>query len=198
MEKVYLGAKDNFTTVDIETNTRIIRDLKVLNIKKPLRLPEVRYALGKADLLLDTTSADPSLRINSKDSLNYLYDLMMENPNLIVELIYHTDCRGSDAANKSLSQKRAESCVNYLVYEKGIPVERLIPKGLGETTPATIVEIGAGGDTTELVLDCNMITKFQRSDVEKFEYYHQLNRRTECVILSFDYVPTEASSGTGN
>ena len=88
--------------------------------------------------------------------------------------------------------------MNYLVYEKGIPVERLIPKGLGETTPATIVEVGAGGDTTELVLDCNMITKFQRSDVEKFEYYHQLNRRTECVILSFDYVPTEASSGTGN
>ena len=198
MEKVYLGAKDNFTTVDIETNTRIIRDLKVLNIKKPLRLPEVRYALGKADLLVDTTNADPSLRINSKDSLNYLYDLMMENPNLIVELISHTDCRGSDAANKSLSQKRAESCVNYLVYEKGIPVERLIPKGLGETTPATIVEVGAGGDTTELVLDCNIITKFQRSDVEKFEYYHQLNRRTECVILSFDYVPTEASSGTGN
>lgn len=198
VEKLYLGANDNFTTQGVETNTRIIRDLKVLNIEKPLRLPEVRYALGKAELLVDTTNTDPSLIINSKDSLNYLYDLMTENPNLIVELISHTDCRGSDAANKSLSQKRAESCVNYLVNEKGIPLARLIPKGLGETTPATIRDIKPGGDTTNIVLDCNMITKLQRTDPEKFEYYHQLNRRTECVILSFDYVPAKPEDGSGN
>jgi hypothetical protein len=193
VEKLYLGANDNFTTEGIETNTRIIRDLKVLNIEKPLRLPEVRYPLGSAELLVDTTNEDPNLRINSKDSLNYLYDLLIENPNLIVELISHTDCRGSDRANMTLSQKRAESCVNYLVNEKGIPTERLIPRGLGESKPATLEQVGPDGDTTLLELECNMITRLKRSEPEKFEYYHQLNRRTECVILSFDYVPTEGT-----
>lgn len=193
IEKLYLGAHDNFTTEGVETNTRIIRDLKVLNIEKPLRLPEVRYPLGSAELLVDTTSEDLSKIINSKDSLNYLYDLMQENPNLIVELVSHTDCRGSDASNKTLSQKRAESCVRYLVDEKGIAPERLIPKGLGESKPSTLKEIDPiSGDTTYTELGCNMITKLKRSDPDKFDYYHQLNRRTECVILSFDYVPTEA------
>lgn len=193
IEKLYLGANDNFTTEGIETNTRIIRDLKVLNIEKPIRLPEVRYALGKAELLVDTTNTDPDLIVNSKDSLNYLYDLLIENPNLIVELISHTDCRGSDPANMKLSKARAESCVNYLVNEKGIPAERLIPKGLGETTPATVEEVSIDGDTTQTVLTCSFITKYKRSDKELFEYYHALNRRTECAILSFDYVPTEAT-----
>lgn len=181
-EKVYLPANDNFTTMGIETNTRIVRALKLLNIEKPLRLPEVRYPLGSAQLLVDET-------INSKDSLNYLYDLLMENPNLVVELISHTDCRGSDAANKKLSQQRAESCVKYLVEEKGIARERLVPKGLGESTPAVLEQVDpATGEVKLLKLGCDMITKFQKTDNEKFEYYHQLNRRTECVILSFDYV----------
>ncbi|WP_070138027.1 OmpA family protein [Crocinitomix algicola] len=188
VEKSYLGANDNFTTEGIGTNTRVIRDLKVLNIEKPIRLPEVRYPLGSAELLVDTTNEDLSQRINSKDSLNYLYDLLMENPNLIVELVSHTDCRGSDAANMRLSKARAESCVRYLVEEKQIDPVRLIPKGLGETTPATYKEI-VGTDTTEILLECNMINQLKNSDKELFEFYHQINRRTECVILSFDYVP---------
>jgi outer membrane protein OmpA-like peptidoglycan-associated protein len=201
IEKLYLGTNDNYTTEGVEVNTRIIRDLKVLNIEKPIRLPEVRYALGSSVLLVDTTNADPKLQINSKDSLNYLYDLLLENPNLIVELISHTDCRGSDAANLKLSKARAQSCVNYLVDEKGIPTERLIPKGLGEKKPVDLRQISEAGDTTFLPLECDMITKLKRTEPEKFDYYHQLNRRTECAILSFDYVPAEATEpedGDGN
>lgn len=201
IEKLYLGTNDNYTTEGVEINTRIIRDLKVLNIEKPIRLPEVRYALGSSVLLVDTTNADPALQINSKDSLNYLYELLQENPNLIVELISHTDCRGSDAANLKLSKARAQSCVNYLVDEKGIPTERLIPKGLGENRPVELRDISATGDTTFTTLGCDMITKLKKTDNQKFELYHQLNRRTECAILSFDYVPTEATEpedGEGN
>lgn len=201
IEKLYLGTNDNFTTEGVEVNTRIIRDLKVLNIEKPIRLPEVRYALGSSVLLVDTLNEDPSLRINSKDSLNYLYDLLQENPNLIVELISHTDCRGSDPANMKLSKARAQSCVNYLVDDKGIPTERLIPKGLGETRPVELRNISDVGDTTFTTLGCDMITKLKRSDEVMFKYYHQLNRRTECAILSFDYVPAEATEpedGEGN
>ena len=112
-------------------------------------------------------------------------------------MISHTDCRGSDAANKKLSQARAESCVRYLVDEKAIDPARLIPRGRGEAIPATIKEKNAAGDVvSETKLTCDYVTKFKKSDPEKFDYYHQLNRRTECVILSFDYVaPNKSATG---
>lgn len=192
-EEMYLGAKDAFSS-QTDINTRIIRELFVLPIDKPIRLPEVRYDLGKASLQVNDS-------VNSKDSLNYLYDLMIENPTIIVELMAHTDCRGSDAANMKLSQARADSCVAYLVREKGLPIQRLVPKGYGESAPLNYMKIDENGDTTYTLLKCDYITSFQRSDNAKFEKLHQLNRRTECRILSFDYVPqegTEPNGGTGN
>ncbi len=183
VEKLYLPGHDAFSSVT-EVNTRIIRDIKVLNIKKPIRLPEVRYDLAKASLQVNDS-------VNSKDSLNYLYDLMMENPTIIVELMAHTDCRGSDAANLKLSQQRADSCVSYLVHEKGIPPARLVPRGYGELVPLEHFEVGATGDTNKFTLKCDFITKYQRTDVQKFEHYHQLNRRTECRVLSMDYKEPE-------
>ena len=194
--KQYLGTSDAFTTVGVETNTRIIRDLKVLNIKKPIRLPEVRYDLGSAELQVNDS-------VNSKDSLNYLYDLMVENPTIIVELASHTDSRGSDAANLKLSQARAQSCINYLVQERGLPAERFVPKGYGETAPFLLEEPQPNGDTTRTLLTEAYINKF-KSDKAMFERLHQFNRRTECAILSFDYVPKPGegviprdSTGTG-
>jgi outer membrane protein OmpA-like peptidoglycan-associated protein len=182
-EAIYLPGHDAFSSVT-EVNTRIIRDIKVLNIKKPIRLPEIRYDLGKASLQVNDS-------VNSKDSLNYLYDLMIENPNIVVELMAHTDCRGSNAANKTLSQRRADSCVYYLVVEKGLAAERLVPAGYGEEQPLEYTEVSAEGDSTTMVLKCDYINKFKRSDKAKFEHYHQLNRRTECRILSMDYVAPE-------
>ncbi len=192
-EKLYLPGHDAFSSVT-EVNTRIIRDIKVLNIKKPIRLPEIRYDLAKASLQVNDS-------VNSKDSLNYLYDLMIENDNIVVELMAHTDCRGSNPANKDLSQRRADSCVYYLVIEKGIDAERLVPAGYGEETPATLEEVGETGDTTFTVLTCDFINKFKRSNDHLFERYHQYNRRTECRILSMDYVPKREdgpNDGGGN
>ncbi len=185
-DKIYLPNHDKFTTVGTGVSTRIIREISLMNIEKPIRLPEVRYALGKWDLLVDST-------INSKDSLNYLYDIMVENPNLVVELMAHTDSRGSSSANRTLSQKRAQSCVNYLVNEKGLPADRFVPKGYGEDTPAVITEISPEtGDTTFIKLTEKYINQFKTSDKVKFEYLHQKNRRTEGRIVGTDYVPKEA------
>ncbi len=66
--------------------------------------------------------------------LDELYDLLVFNDNLIVEINSHTDNRGSDYYNRKLAQRRAKSCVNYLI-EKGISKERLIAKGYGEDQP---------------------------------------------------------------
>lgn len=183
-EKAYFSASDKFSVADVENNTRIIRELKVLPIHDVIRLPEVRYDLGKASLQVNDS-------VNSKDSLNYLYDLMTANPTIIVQLMAHTDSRGSNAANLTLSQRRADSCVAYLVNEKGLDAARLVPKGYGETVPNTIYEIGETGDTTATItLTEAYINKF-KSDKPKFEGLHQKNRRTEGKILSYDYVPKQ-------
>jgi outer membrane protein OmpA-like peptidoglycan-associated protein len=188
----YLDAEDNFTTVDITSPTRIIRDLKVLNIAKPIRLPEVRYDLGSA--VLQVIEGE----INSKDSLNYLYNLMIEHPNLVVELGSHTDSRGSATSNQKLSQARAQSCIDYLVNERGLPADRFVPKGYGENVPATWAEIDPVTKDTiaNHLLTEKYINTFKTSDKEKFEMLHQLNRRTECKILSMDYVAKEPEPGT--
>jgi outer membrane protein OmpA-like peptidoglycan-associated protein len=57
-----------------------------------------------------------------------------ENPSVCLEIAAHTDNVGSDANNQILSQKRAESVVQYLV-SKGIGTLRLKPKGYGEEKP---------------------------------------------------------------
>ena len=172
----WLGTHSRFSTMTASKPTRIIRELGILDIDKPIRLPEVQYPLGSAELLVND-------QVNSKDSLNYLYELMMEHPNIIIQLLSHTDCRGSDAANMRLSQRRAESCVNYLVNEKGLPKARLVPKGLGESTPAKIKI-----DGIERTLDCDFITSFENTNPRKFKEYHQKNRRTEGRVISFEYV----------
>jgi tetratricopeptide (TPR) repeat protein len=187
ISNIYLGAKDKFSTMDVTSNTRIIREISVLNVEKPIRLPEVRYALGRWELLVDST-------INSKDSLNYLYEVMMEHPNIVVELMAHTDSRGSASSNKTLSQKRAQSCVDYLVNEKGLPADRLVPRGYGEDVPTTYYDINPEtGDTLGVYkLTEAYINQFKKSDPIKFELLHQMNRRTEGRIVGFDYVPKEA------
>ena len=92
--------------------------------KEPIIIKNIYYEFSKwnltdsSKLILDTT----------------LFRLMMDNPRIIVELSSHTDSVSSDDFNIKLSQKRAESVVNYLI-EKGIEKERLFPKGYGETKP---------------------------------------------------------------
>ncbi|MCB9225282.1 MAG: OmpA family protein [Crocinitomicaceae bacterium] len=188
--KQYFSASDQFSAVT-DVNRRIIRELKVMPIKEVIRLPEVRYDLGKATLQVNDS-------VNSKDSLNFLYDLMMANPTIIVQLMAHTDSRGSDQANKDLSQRRADSCVAYLVNEKGLPAERLVPMGYGETKPTTIYDVSPSGDTTAShVLTEAYINKF-KNDKAVFEGLHQKNRRTEGKIISYDYVPKKPEGDGGN
>ena len=182
-DKIYLGSNDNFTTVGITSQSNIVREIGLLNIFKPIRLPEVRYPLGSAVLLVDST-------INSKDSLNYLYNVMTDNPNIVIKLLSHTDSRGRDASNQALSQKRAQSCINYLVSEKGLPADRFVPKGAGERLPTFINEVDPiSGDTTVIVLTEKYINQFKTTDKVRFEMLHQKNRRTEGEIISTDYVP---------
>jgi outer membrane protein OmpA-like peptidoglycan-associated protein len=51
-----------------------------------------------------------------------------------IEVAGHTDITGGDAANMALSQARAASVVKALT-DKGVPADRLVAKGYGETKP---------------------------------------------------------------
>lgn len=159
----YLVAKDQITTVGLGESTTFIKEFFIQPVSDdPIEFPEVQYKLAKWDLLE-----------SSKDSLDYLYEILVDNPTIIIELQAHTDSRGSNADNQVLSQKRAQSCVDYLI-SKGIPTDRMVAHGYGET---------------RLKITDEQISKMP-TKAEK-EAAHQKNRRTEFSVMSFDYVPKE-------
>lgn len=104
---------------------------------------------------------------------------MIDNPTIVVQLRSHTDYRGSNRANEGLSQRRAQSCVNYLVNEKGIPADRLVAKGMGEYEPLRMAD--------GVLLDKAYIDALPTE--EEREAAHQRNRRTDFKVLRTDYVP---------
>ncbi|MEC8968045.1 MAG: OmpA family protein [Bacteroidota bacterium] len=171
----FLMAENTISTKGEEKSKRFLEEVflqPVVNEEGEalvIDFPEVQYAYDKWDLLVDN-------RINSNDSLDYLYNTLMQNPNIVIELQAHTDCRGSSRYNKDLSQKRAQSCVDYLI-SKGIPSERMVPVGYGEATPR------AEG------LECKSIDKM--STKEEQEAAHQRNRRTQFRVLSSDFKSPE-------
>ncbi|MBC7391557.1 MAG: OmpA family protein [Opitutaceae bacterium] len=71
---------------------------------------------------------------NAKIEIDKLYEEMVKNPTMKIEVAGHTDNVGDDAVNFNISQKRANSIKSYLV-EKGIPEKRITAKGYGETAP---------------------------------------------------------------
>ena len=109
------------------------------------------------------------IREDAKPELDKLVQIMKENA-INVELASHTDCRGTAAYNDKLSQKRAESAVNYIV-NTGIDKGRITAKGYGEQ---------------QLVNKCADGVKCTAAE-------HQANRRTEFKVTSIT-VPAEKAN----
>jgi peptidoglycan-associated lipoprotein len=129
------------------------------------------------------------LKPQYQDSLQGLIQTLRDNPSLVIELAAHTDTRDTDERNDILSQRRAQSVVDYLII-RGIEPQRLVAKGYGEHVPRTLKKniMRDGFLFTEgTTLDDNFINSLA-SNSEK-EAAHQLNRRTEFRVLRKDYVP---------
>ena len=75
------------------------------------------------------------IRPDAEPSLNRLITILQQNPTIRIQLSSHTDCRGNNAYNKALSQKRAQAAVDYLI-SRGIEASRLAAVGYGEESPA--------------------------------------------------------------
>jgi outer membrane protein OmpA-like peptidoglycan-associated protein len=106
-----------------------------------------------------------NIRPDAISEIDFIVKLMNDNPNMIVELGSHTDCRANDEFNQRLSERRAKSSVDYIKKRISKP-ERISGKGYGET---------------QLVNKCKC-----KGDVvsECTEEQHQKNRRTEFIIIS--------------
>lgn len=100
-----------------------------------------------------------NIRPDAALELDKLVETLRENPTVRIELSSHTDCRGKDSYNLSLSEKRAKSAVDYIIT-KGIEKARVVSKGYGESKP------------TETCV-CEKCSEEQ----------HQRNRRTEFTVL---------------
>lgn len=121
----YLGTSIELTTKGILNNSSLDRDLQLVKKPKaPIHIPNVKYQYDRSDVeesskaVLDST----------------VLKLMIDNPEIIVEIMAHTDSKGTDTYNEKLSQRRAESVVKYLL-SKGVDQRRLVAKGYGESMP---------------------------------------------------------------
>ena len=152
------GNKDGYFSNEVELTTNDYNRSKSLFIDfkmcidpcgKAIRLNNIIFNLAKWDIL-------PA----SEADLNYVVKLLQQNPKIKVELSSHTDSRASKPYNQTLSQKRAQSSVNYIVG-KGIAADRIIARGAGET---------------ELLNKC-------ADGIPCTEAEHTINRRTEFKVI---------------
>ena len=92
----------------------------------PIYFPKayVNFKFGTAEI----SGADPI------PVLEEVANIMKAHPDVTVQIQGHTDNVGSDEANQVLSEKRAQAIKDYLI-RRGVPAERMVPKGFGEAKP---------------------------------------------------------------
>ena len=174
--KGYLNHKEDLRIDTSSVSREYVLQFPLASITAPVLVRNIFYEFDSAELTPESTPALDSLVV-----------LLEENPNITIELASHCDYRGADAYNERLSQRRAESVVNYLIAH-GIATDRLTPKGYGEYRPKIvtrkIAELNpflAEGDTlTEAFI-------LRIEDEEKQEICNALNRRTEFKVLRTTY-----------
>lgn len=173
----YLNGKEKETTKGQEKSRDFMVTINLTAIDMPIELPNIFYDFNKWDL-----------RPESMVSLDKLVETLNDNPNATIELMSHTDSRDTEAYNQELSQKRAQSVVEYLI-DKGIEAERLSAKGYGESNPK-IVDAAISAQSPFLKTGATLSEQYinSLSGDEQKEIAHQINRRTEFRVLRTDYI----------
>ena len=137
-----MDPKNPIQTYEIEI------ELDKIFLNKEITLENIYYDFDKWDI-----------RDDAMPTLDELVENLDLNPEIRIQMASHTDCRGNNKYNEDLSQKRAQSAVDYLI-SKGIDPGRLSAKGYGESQP-------------EVDCICARCTEEQ----------HQENRRTTFTIV---------------
>ena len=155
-KRKFFTRRGEFTTKGMEPGWIDVKEfieveMEEIVVGKTIEIPNIYYDLAKWDI-----------RPDAAVELDKVVQFMLDNETITIELGSHTDSRGSNTSNLGLSQKRAESAVNYIV-EHGIDSGRITAKGYGES---------------KLKNRC-------ADGVKCSEEEHQENRRTEIMIVDF-------------
>ena len=171
----HLNAKEQWNTFDLKDSKTYTVNFALNPISRPVKMENIFYEFGRWEI----TKA-------SEEELLRLVKMLNDNPNITIELSAHTDFKGNDEFNQNLSQKRAQSCCDFLLAH-GIEKERISVVGYGESKP--IIADKALHDQypfipAEQVLDEAFISTLP---ADKQEICHQINRRTEFKVVKTTY-----------
>ncbi len=147
-----LTLKELLTNITLDT----MLVLNKIELNKIFALENIYYNYNKSDI-----------REDAAKELDKLLQLLIDNPEIKIELSSHTDSIDDEVYNRQLSQRRAESAVQYLV-QHGIAPDRLVAKGYGESKPIARNTNPDGTDNSQ---------------------GRQKNRRTEFKILEVGIMP---------
>lgn len=182
--KGYLNVADKLHADSLDYEYTYELDFALPSLSIPVLVRNVFYAFDSAEITEDSSTA-----------LDKLTSLLIDNPNITIELASHCDFRGSPEYNINLSQRRAESVTAYL-SQHGVEAERLVPKGYGATVPKVVTgklqeayPFLAKGDTlTEAFITQKDSTGLKpRFSIEQQEVCNALNRRTEFRVMRTTY-----------
>ncbi|MBX2901283.1 MAG: OmpA family protein [Cyclobacteriaceae bacterium] len=129
----YLNATDS-VRVESEEVTPVIKNLFLAPIEVGLtvRLKNIYFDFDRT-----------TLKSESFVELNKVVDFLKQNPRVSIEIAGHTDSKGSDTYNETLSQGRSQAVVDYLISQ-GIEAARLQAHGYGEAKPIDTNDTEAG------------------------------------------------------
>ncbi len=144
------GVTSNLTKENTMGTLQANVKMRQLVLNERTELENIYYDLGLA-----------TLRPEAYGELNELIKLLYDNPQVVVEISSHTDSRGNNQANLELSQRRANSVIQYIKQRVKLKPNQIVAKGYGETRPVNVCVDG----------------------VECSEESHQANRRTELLVV---------------
>jgi len=179
--KGFLNHKEELRIDSAKESKEYVLQFPLASITAPVLIDNIFYDFDKATLTPASTQA-----------LDKLVALLKENPHVTIELSAHCDYKGNSEYNKRLSQRRAQTVVDYLIAH-GIEKERLTPMGYGKEQPKKIRK-----KLTEKypwLKEGDMLTQefILKQAKEHQEICNQLNRRTEFIVLRTTYKMFDAN-----
>jgi outer membrane protein OmpA-like peptidoglycan-associated protein/tetratricopeptide (TPR) repeat protein len=131
------------------------------NTTVPVTIELVPAKVGELVKIIYYDYRESFLTSKAKKELEEIVYFLLDNPTAVVELSSHTDSRGTDAYNLTLSEARAKAAVDYVI-SKGVGSSRIVAKGYGRSV---------------LVNGCV-------EGKECLDSEHALNRRTEVRVIA--------------
>lgn len=182
--KGYLNVANTLHADSLDYEYTYELDFAMPSLSVPVLVRNVFYAFDSAEITND-----------SSEALDKLAALLIDNPNITIELASHCDFRGPATYNEKLSQRRAESVTTYL-SQHGVEPERLMAKGYGASQPKVVsgklaeaYPFLTKGDTLTqaFILQKDSSGVKPRFAIEEQEVMNALNRRTEFRVMRTTY-----------